>query len=684
MTTTIATLPHVHHLGLRVGIAVATWWLEVAHPVLGLEATTPSPMGGYSYYYERLFSILFSTIGSMHWWSNTVFSLSTWMELATQALRTMSAWPGLYRVWWWNLVRNDPIHVLVETTLLLSVVYILVSRSYDWRELEKIKRDELTPREENELIHEWKHYTRAPLTPPIVAVSDRTHGLHGLGPKNIIVHKMNCRTMDVQIDGECGDDRKPESNADALLADKPQTRVRTVLNFATFDFLGMSSDLRWNDCDEMNGSAKVENSTKNPLKEAAKQAMLKYGCGSCGPRGFYGTMDVHLQMEQEFAKYLKTDAAIMYSDGASACSSTIAAFAKRGDLLIVDEGVNEPLRTGVTLSRAHVKWFQHNNMDDLKRVLQQVAATDKQLGRKPNAQRRFIVVEGLYRNTGAIVPLDVVVKLKHEYSCRLILDESLSFGALGRNGRGVTEIYADHNIRYMHDIEIVTISLENAVGSIGGLSLGNDEIVDHQRISGSGYCFSASTPPFAASAALAALSVMQDAASATNCVHSKDAVRASCFDRLQANRRYLHKKLQEFCTSRLDDVLLVTSDERAPLVLLQLADVSETEGLNEMAFLQAVNMECILRGVAFVVTGPSLWEKPGLHGTHSHITSSSSSSPTANGPHLVVIGGEPPPGLRITVSAAHTFDDVDDALCILGDAVDNVMNQLLQEATSVY
>ena len=100
---------------------------------------------------------------------------------------------------------------------------------------------------------------------------------------------------------------------------------------------------------------------------------------------------------------------------------------------------------------AHVKTFAHNDVADLRRVLEKVQAQDRKVGRKPNAQRRFIVVEGLYKNTGSICPLDEVVKLKHEFSYRLILDESHSFGALGKTGRGVTEMFGKC---LMHDVEI--------------------------------------------------------------------------------------------------------------------------------------------------------------------------------------------------------------------------------------
>ena len=182
----------------------------------------------------------------------------------------------------------------------------------------------------------------------------------------------------------------------------------------------------------------------------------------------------------------------MYSDGASTCSSTVAAFAKRGDILVVDEGIYEPLMTGVYLSRANVHWFKHNDMEDLERVLTELHRTDQRLGRKPNALRRFIVVEGLYKNLGTIAPLDKIVELKKKYNYRLILDESFSFGCLGKTGRGALEHFSK---RHMYDAEIVTIALENSIGSIGGVTVGNEEVVDHQRLSGAGYCFSASAPP---------------------------------------------------------------------------------------------------------------------------------------------------------------------------------------------
>lgn len=512
------------------------------------------------------------------WTETYAYEPPTWKEVWTFVTNS----PALYKSWWVNLYYNDPVHVVVETTLLLSILYILFSRSKDWRDERKEK---FSAKEEQELLKDWKR-SRAPLTPTL----DNDDSNEGLPA--VVVHKMAGRTLDITT------------------PDNPT--VSSVLNFATFDFLGMAATL--------NGS--------NPVKKAAREALERYGCGSCGPRGFYGTVDVHLHLERQFAKFLRTHDSILYSDGASACSSTVAAFCKRGDLIVADEGLYEPLKTGISLSRAHVKWFKHNDMNDLRDILSKVRDTDKKLGRPVNAQRRFLVVEGLYKNSGTICPLDELVRLKHEFSYRLILDESFSFGTLGKTGRGIAEEYG---CKLMHDAEIITVGLENSMGSVGGITVGTEEIVDHQRLSGSGYCFSASSPPFTASAAMAALEIMQ--------------TDSDLLQRLTDNRTYLYEKLKGFCES-LEDLLLVTSDERSPICLLQVADIPETEYLDDLVFLREVVKESLSAGCAF---------------------SALEDTPTQA------------PAIRLTVNAAHTFEDIETALNVLRQSVDEIMNRFHEE-----
>jgi serine palmitoyltransferase len=240
--------------------------------------------------------------------------------------------PYIYKEWWWNLVTNDPIHVAVETTLLVSVVYMsILSRNKDYRSLSQ-RHEGLSSKEQEDLLQEWKE-SRSELAPVQVIHKDP-----------IVVHAFHGRTMEVEYNNNNNNNTSSTTSTTKSnnVKQSQQNSITTVVNMATYDFLSMASN--------------------KLLKDASREALQKYGCGSCGPRGFYGTIDVHLQLEQAMANFTKTEGAIMYSDGASTITSTIAAFAKRGDLLVVDDGVYEPIVTGVTLSRANVEWFQHNNM----------------------------------------------------------------------------------------------------------------------------------------------------------------------------------------------------------------------------------------------------------------------------------------------------------------------------------
>lgn len=172
--------------------------------------------------------------------------------------------------------------------------------------------------------------------------------------------------------------------------------------------------------------------------------------------------------------------------------------------MIVDDACNEAIMTGAKLSRSTVRYFRHNDMEDLANVLESIAQEDRARQRDATQQRRFIVVEGIYRNRGDLCPLPQIMTLKRKYCYRLILDEGVSFGTLGKTGRGVTEYF---NID-SREIEIIDIPLDTTLGSIGGVCVGTRAVVDHQRLSGAGYCFSASAPPFLSAAALTSLELM--------------------------------------------------------------------------------------------------------------------------------------------------------------------------------
>lgn len=145
--------------------------------------------------------------------------------------------------------------------------------------------------------------------------------------------------------------------------------------------------------------------TNESLKEQAIQTLRNYGVGPCGPRGFYGTQDVHMKTEADIASFLGTAACIMYSQAFSTISSVIPAFSKRGDIIVADKGVSFAIRKGIQISRSIVRWYEHNDMEDLERVLAKIT---KEQARKP-LTRRFIITEGIFESYGDMVDLPKIV-----------------------------------------------------------------------------------------------------------------------------------------------------------------------------------------------------------------------------------------------------------------------------------
>ncbi|KAJ3605016.1 hypothetical protein NHX12_027067 [Muraenolepis orangiensis] len=335
-------------------------------------------------------------------------------------------------------------HLILEGILILWIIRLLFSKTYKLQETYK-----LTEKEKEDLIEEWQ-------PEPLVPLVSKDH---------------------------------PSLSYD-IVTGPPSHKIiingKECINFASFNFLGLLDNER--------------------VKQKALASLKKYGVGTCGPRGFYGTFDVHLELESRLAKFMKTEEAIIYSYGFATIASAIPAYAKRGDIVFVDEAACFSIQKGLQASRSVIKYFKHNNMEDLERQLDEQQLEDQKNPRKAKVTRRFIVVEGLYMNTADICPLPELVRMKYKYKVRIFLEESLSFGVLGEHGRGVTEHFGVN----IDDIDLISANLENAVASIGGFCVGRSFVIDHQRLSGQGYCFSASLPPMLAAAAIEALDIMEE------------------------------------------------------------------------------------------------------------------------------------------------------------------------------
>ncbi|KAG8368638.1 hypothetical protein BUALT_Bualt15G0066400 [Buddleja alternifolia] len=369
-------------------------------------------------------------------------------------------------------------HLLVEGLLLVVILFLLSQKSY------KPPKRPLTKKEIDELCDEW---VPEPLIPAITEemkyeppVLESAAGTHTI------------------ING------------------------KEVVNFTSANYLGLVGDEK--------------------LQDSCTKALEKYGVGSCGPRGFYGTIDVHLDCEARIAKFLGTSDSILYSYGLSTMFSTIPAFCKKGDVVVVDEGVHWGIQNGLHLSRSTIIYFKHNDMKSLQSILENATHDNK----RAKKLRRYIVVESVYQNSGQIAPLDEIIRLKEKYRFRVILDESNSIGVLGSTGRGLTE----HCKVPIEKVDIVTAAMGHALATEGGFCTGSARVIDHQRLSSSGYVFSASLPPYLASVAITAVNVLEE--------------NPNLITKLKENIVTLHKGLSDV------EGLEIASDPQSPIVFLRL------------------------------------------------------------------------------------------------------------------
>lgn len=303
------------------------------------------------------------------------------------------------------------------------------------------------------------------------------------------------------------------------------------------------------------------------IKEKAVQTLRTYGVGPCGPPQFYGTQDVHVKTESDIANYLGTESCIVYSQAFSTISSVIPSFCKRGDIIVADRAVNYSIRKGLEASRSNVRWFDHGDMDDLERVMKGVA---KEQSKSKRLTRRFIVTEGLFETVGDATDLPRLIELKERYKFRIILDETWSFGVLGRTGRGLTEA---QNVD-PQQVDMIIGSLAGGLCAGGGFCAGPQEVVVHQRITSTAYTFSAALPAMLAVTASETVSLLQ----------SNPDILTQCRENIKAMRMQLDPR---------SDWVVCTSAPENPVMLLVLKeDVIQSRKL-DLEDQEKIIMDCV-------------------------------------------------------------------------------------------
>lgn len=245
----------------------------------------------------------------------------------------------------------------------------------------------------------------------------------------------------------------------------------------------------------MFGSNAYTGLPSDPRIIAASHAALdKYGTGCAGSRFLNGTLDLHIKLEKEIAKYIGKDDVLGYSTGFSVNEGVLSVVVGRGDYIICDDRDHASIVDGRRLSFATQLHYKHNDMEDLERVLAKL----------PHEAIKLIVVDGVFSMEGDLAKLPQIVELKHKYNCSVMVDEAHGIGVFGREGRGVCDHFG-----LTDEVDLIMGTFSKSLASIGGFIASDFDTINWLRHTSRTYIFSASNSPAATAAALEALHILQ-------------------------------------------------------------------------------------------------------------------------------------------------------------------------------
>lgn len=244
----------------------------------------------------------------------------------------------------------------------------------------------------------------------------------------------------------------------------------------------------------MCGSNNYLGLTTHPkVRQAAIDAITRYGTSCTGSRFLNGTLELHEQLERELAEWVDKPAALVFSTGMQANLGIISALVERQDTVILDKQDHASIVDGAKLSWGITKRFRHNDMTDLEHVLANI----------PSDKGKLVIVDGLYSMEGDIAPLPEIIRLCKKYDARLMVDDAHAMGVLG-GGRGTA---AHHGVT--DSVDLIMSTFSKSFASLGGFVAGDEDIIHYIKHHARSLIFSASMPPSNAAAVLAALQVMR-------------------------------------------------------------------------------------------------------------------------------------------------------------------------------
>jgi 8-amino-7-oxononanoate synthase len=244
----------------------------------------------------------------------------------------------------------------------------------------------------------------------------------------------------------------------------------------------------------MLGSNNYLGLTNDPrVKEAAIEAIRRYGSGCAGSRFLNGTLDLHVLLEERLAEFTRQDAAVTFATGFQVNLGAISCLVGKGDTVYLDKQDHACIIDGARLSFGEVRKFRHNDPSDLSRQM-----------RQDGGRGRFIVVDGVFSMEGDIAPIPEILAAARESGAGVMVDDAHGIGVLGPTGRGTCEHFGVEE-----EVDLIMGTFSKSLASVGGFIAGDATIIDYIKHKARTMIFSAAPPPASVAAALATLDIIE-------------------------------------------------------------------------------------------------------------------------------------------------------------------------------
>ncbi len=248
----------------------------------------------------------------------------------------------------------------------------------------------------------------------------------------------------------------------------------------------------------MAGSNNYLGLTSDPrVQEAAQAAIRKYGTGCTGSRFLNGTLDLHLELEERLARFMRKEACVLFSTGFMTNQGVLQSVAGKGDIIFSDKDNHACIVAGTQVSAAETIRYRHDDLAHLRTFLERTAVERPEAG-------KLIVTDGVFSMSGTLARVPELVELAEEFGAALVLDDAHAVGVIGDGGRGSASVFG------LEDrVHLTTGTFSKSFASLGGFVVGDESVIEFIRHSARTHIFSASMPPANVATVLACLDILE-------------------------------------------------------------------------------------------------------------------------------------------------------------------------------